>query len=56
MKIVGIILAVLSFIGGQAYLFHCLRKLDQYLESRPLEGSAVLNDKRDSDSEDSVIE
>lgn len=56
MKIVGIILAVLSFIAGQAYLFCCLRKLDQYLESRPVEESAVLNDERDSDSEDSVIE
>ena len=35
MKAIWIILAVLSFIGGQAYLFYLLRKLDRFLESRP---------------------
>lgn len=56
MDMIWIILAVLSFIGGQAYLFHCLGKLDQYLESNPWEESDDLHDERDSDSEDSVIE
>ena len=34
MKVVWIILAVLSFIAGQAYLFYLLRKLDKFLEHR----------------------
>ena len=33
MKILGIILFVLTFIGCQILLFHMLRKLDRYLES-----------------------
>ena len=33
MKILGIILFVLTFIGCQALLFHMLRKLDRYLDS-----------------------
>lgn len=32
MKVIWIILAALSFIGGQVYLFFCLGKLDQFLE------------------------
>ena len=35
MRIIWIILAVLSFIGGQAYLFYCLGKLDAFLAQRP---------------------
>ena len=35
MKVIWIILAVLSFIGGQAYLVYLLRKLDKFLERRP---------------------
>jgi len=35
MKVVWIILAVLSFVGGQAYLVYLLRKLDKFLERRP---------------------
>ena len=35
MKVVWIILAVLSFIPGQAYLFYLLRKLDKFLEHGP---------------------
>ena len=35
MNVIWIILAVLSFIGGQAYLVYLLRKLDKFLESRP---------------------
>jgi hypothetical protein len=31
---IWIIFAVLSFIGGQMYLFHCLKQLDQFLEKR----------------------
>ncbi len=33
MKILGIILFVLSFIGCQVLLFKMLRKLDRYFES-----------------------
>ena len=35
MDIFWILLAVLSFAGGQAYLFHCLKKLDKFLKRRP---------------------
>ena len=35
MKVIWIILAVLSFIGGQAYLVYLLRKMDKFLERRP---------------------
>lgn len=35
MKVILIILAVLSFIGGQAYLVYLLRKLDKFLGRRP---------------------
>ena len=35
MKVIWIILTVLSFIGGQAYLVYLLRKLDKFLERRP---------------------
>ena len=35
MNVIWIILAVLSFIGGQVYLFYLLRKLDKFLEHRP---------------------
>ena len=35
MKVVWIILAMLSFIGGQAYLVYLLRKLDKFLGRRP---------------------
>ena len=35
MEVIWIILAVLSFIGGQVYLFHLLRKLDKFLKRRP---------------------
>ena len=35
MNVIWIILAALSFIGGQVYLSHLLRKLDKFLERRP---------------------
>ncbi len=50
MDILWIILAVLSFAGGQACLFGFLQKLDR------LEESAVLHDEGDSGSGDFVIE
>lgn len=31
---IWLILAVLSFIGGQMYLFHLLKELDKFLERR----------------------
>ena len=45
MKVIWIILAVLSFIGGQAYLFFCLGKLDQFLERRSGNEPTVTNDE-----------
>jgi len=44
MKIIWIILAVLSFIGGQVYLFYLLRKLDKLLENRPSKESIFTYD------------
>ena len=35
MNVIWIVLAVLSFIGGQVYLFYLLCKLDKFLERRP---------------------
>ena len=35
MNVVWSILAVLSFVGGQAYLVYLLKKLDKFLERRP---------------------
>ena len=35
MNVIWIILAVLSFIGAQVYLFLYLRKLDKFLEPSP---------------------
>ena len=35
MNVIWIVLAVLSFIAGQVYLFYLLRKLDKFLERRP---------------------
>jgi len=35
MEAIWIILAVLSFIGGQAYLVYLLRKLGKFLGRRP---------------------
>ena len=35
MNVIWVILAVLSFIGGQVYLFCLLRKLDKFFECKP---------------------
>ena len=35
MKVIWIILAVLSFIGGQVYLVYLLGKLDNFLDRKP---------------------
>ena len=35
MNVIWIIPAVLSLIGGQAYLVYLLKKLDKFLERRP---------------------
>lgn len=32
-----VIPAILAFLAGQFYLFHCLGKLDKYMEEHPLE-------------------
>ena len=56
MKIVWIILAVLSFIGGQVYLFHCLRKLDTFLKHRPSYESSLTYDDAYRYPEDFVRE
>ena len=55
MEIIWIILAVLSFIGGQAYLVYLLRKLDKWLEHRPGNEPTVTYDDSCRHPED-VIE
>ena len=55
MNVIWIILAVLSFIGGQVYLFYLLRKLDKYLERRPSNEPTFPYDDSCTDPED-VIE
>ena len=32
---IWLVMTVISFIGGQIYLFYLLRKLDKFLERRP---------------------
>ena len=44
MKVIWIILAVLSFIVGQVYLFYLLRKLDRFLERRPSDEATFTYD------------
>lgn len=44
MNTVWLILAVLSFIGGQAYLFLCLGRLDVFLVKRPAQQPAFTYD------------
>ena len=44
MEVIWIILAVLTFIGGQAYLVYLLRKLDNFLERRPSNESTFTYD------------
>ncbi len=56
MKIIWIILAVLSFIGGQILLFHRLRKLDGFGKHRPSYQSNLTYDDAYRYPEDFVIE
>lgn len=56
MDILWIILAVLSFIAGQAYLFRCLGKLDRFRKHRPSYESALTYDDAYRYPEDFVIE
>ncbi len=56
MKVVWIILAVLSFIGGQAYLVYLLRKLDKFLEHRPSNEPTVTCDDSSRYPEEDVVE
>ena len=56
MKVVWIILAVLSFVGGQAYLVYQLRKLDKFLERRPGNEPTITYDDSCRYPEEDVIE
>ena len=56
MNVIWIILAVLSFIGGQVYLVHLLRRSDQYLESRNAEKSDAADDDGCGNPDGNVIE
>lgn len=56
MNAVWIILAVLSFIGGQVYLYYLLRKLDQFLERRPKNDPSFTYDDSYRYPEDFVVE
>jgi len=54
MNVIWIILAVLSFIGGQVYLFCLLRKLDKFLERGPSNEPTFTYDDSCRSSEDVV--
>jgi len=54
MDVIWIILAVLSFIGGQVYLFCLLGKLDAFLERRPGDEPTFPYDDSCRDPEDVV--
>ena len=54
MNVIWIILAVLSFIGGQAYLVYLLRKLDKFLERRPSNEPTITYDDSCRYAEDVV--
>ena len=56
MKVAWIILAVMSFLGGQAYLFYLLRKLDKYLENRSENESSLVADDDCGNPDGTVIE
>lgn len=56
MDILWIILAVLSFLGGQAYLFYCIKKLGRLRSRRASEKPAFTYDDSYRYSENSVIE
>ena len=54
MKILGIILFALTFIGCQILLFHMLRKLDRYLESVSNNDPSLTQDDGCRQAEDVV--
>ena len=56
MRAIGIILGILSFIGGQVYLHYLLRKLDQFLERRPKNDPSFTYDVSYRYPEDFVVE
>ena len=55
MNVIWIILGVLSFIGGQAYLVYLLGKLDKFLKGKAGKKSASTADDSCTYSQD-VIE
>ena len=55
MNVIWIILAVLSFIAGQVYLFRLLRKLDLFFDRTSAKKPTLRNDDSCRSSED-VIE
>ncbi len=56
MNVIWIILAVLSFIGGQAYLVYLLSKLDKFLKRRPGNEPTVTNDDSCRYPDEDVVE
>lgn len=56
MNVVWIILAALSFIGGQVYLFFRLQKLDKFLERRPSNEPTFTYDDRCRYPDEDVVE
>jgi len=56
MNAIWIILAVLSFIGGQIYLVYCLKKLDKFLRKRPSNEPTFTYDDSCRYPEEDVIE
>ncbi len=56
MDIIWIILAALSFLGGLAYLFCCLKKLERFRKHRAGKKPALTYDDAYRYLDDSVIE
>jgi len=56
MNTIWIILAVLSFIGGQVYLFIRLRRLERFLEHSPGNEQTLTYDDSCRYPEEDVIE
>ena len=56
MNVIWILLAVLSFLGGQACLVYLLKKLDKFLERRPSNKPTSTYDDSCRYPEEDVIE
>lgn len=56
MDVLWIILAVLSFVGAQVYLYFCLKKLDRFLHRRSGDKPSLTYDDSCRYPETDVVE